>query len=207
MAMLILFLKSLIIGLAVAAPMGPIGILIVRRTLVRGFAGGLEGGAGVAVADSTYAAMAAFGLTAVTALLVDAQLWLQLGGGLVLLWLGWRILRRPVPEAGADEASVGGGFFTLFALTLANPATILSFVAIFASLGPLTAGDDWLGAAVMTLGVFLGSLLWWIVLVGGVSLMRKRLSAGVMRWLNLGSGCLIMVFGMVALVVGIDTWT
>ncbi len=108
---------------------------------------------------------------------------------------------------GVDEASVGGGFFTLFALTLANPATILSFVAIFASLGPLTAGDDWLGAAVMTLGVFLGSLLWWIVLVGGVSLMRKRLSARVMRWLNLGSGCLIMVFGMVALVVGIDTWT
>jgi putative LysE/RhtB family amino acid efflux pump len=204
--MLVLFLKSLVIGLAVAAPMGPIGILIVRRTLVRGFARGMEGGAGVAAADGAYAAMAAFGLTAVTALLVDLQLWLQLGGGLVLLWLGWRILRRPVPQDGADEGRVGGGFFTLFALTLANPATILSFVAIFASLGPLTDGGDWLGAAVMTLGVFLGSLLWWIMLIGGVSLMRKRLSARVMRWLNLGSGGLIMVFGLVALVAGVGTW-
>lgn len=105
-----LFLKSLLIGLAVALPMGPIGVLFVRRTLVLGFTRGLEGGLGVAAADGVYAAMAAFGVTAIVSLLVEQQMWFQVIGGVALLWIGWSILRKPAPDLDGDARDVGGGF-------------------------------------------------------------------------------------------------
>ncbi|MBT5433541.1 MAG: LysE family transporter [Alphaproteobacteria bacterium] len=206
--MLSLFLKSLVIGLAVAMPMGPIGILIVRRTLVLGFRRGMEGGLGVAAADGLYAVMAVFGVTAVTALLVEQQAWFQGVGGLALLWIGASIMRRPAPALGyaSDQTGardVGGGFPVMVGLTLANPATILSFAAIFASLGPLTDGGDVLTASVMTAAVFIGSLVWWIALTAVVSAVRQRISSKVMLWLSRGAGGLIVVFGVVALVLAL----
>ena len=201
--MLLLFAKSLAIGLAVAVPMGPMGLLVVRRTLARGFVHGLEGGFGIATADGSYAAVAAFGLVAVTTFLVRQQALFQVGGGAALLWLAWGILRRPAPAADAATGRSGGGFAVMFGLTLANPTTILSFVAIFASLGPLTRGNDWVAASVMTAGVFLGSLAWWIALTGASPGAPAHLDR-VMIWLNRGGGALIAAFGLVALVAGLS---
>ncbi|MBC6441288.1 MAG: LysE family transporter [Rhodospirillales bacterium] len=201
--MVLLFLKSLAIGLAVALPMGPIGVLIVRRTLVLGLARGLEGGVGVAVADGLHAAMAAFGVTAVTALLAEQQTWFQAIGGAALLWIGVAIMRKPAPvQDGGKRGDVGGGFGVMFGLTLANPATILSFAAIFASLGPIADGGV-ASAIAMTLGVFLGSLGWWVVLTGAVGALRTHITASVMLWLSRGAGALIVCFGLAALAAAV----
>ena len=124
-------------------------------------------------------------------------MWFQVIGGVALLWIGWSILRKPAPDLDGDARDVGGGFFTMLGLALANPATILSFAAIFASLGPITSGTA-LSAVVMTAGVFLGSLVWSVVLTGAVGLLRRRIKPPVMVWLSRGAGALIVVFGLVA---------
>ena len=132
------FARGLVIGLAIAAPVGPIGLLCIRRSLADGFPLGFLTGLGAAAADGVYGAIAAFGLTAVSSFLVAQQRWLALGGGLALLWLGWQSIRRPPADTAADgggNTSRAGAFASTFVLTLANPATILSFVAVFAGLG------------------------------------------------------------------------
>jgi putative LysE/RhtB family amino acid efflux pump len=197
-----LFLKSLAIGVAVAVPMGPLSVLLIRRTLGHGYAAGLIAGLGVATGDGIYGAVAAFGLTAVSAALIEYQFWLRLIGGAFLVWLGLKIFFVETRARGAmaGERGPGGGFATMLGLTLTNPMTILSFGAIFASIGPLTSGHDYGAALTMTAGVFSGSILWWIVLTGALSVVRRRISERVMIWLDRIAGVLIAGFGLWALI-------
>lgn len=196
-----LILRGFILGLAIAAPVGPIGVLCIRRTLAQGRAIGFVSGLGAATADVVYGCIAAFGLTAISGLLVRRQALLGLVGGLFLCYLGVRtLLSRPAAEAASAEGrGFAGAYFSTFLLTLTNPMTILSFVAVFAGLGVGRAGNGYAGAAAIVLGVFLGSSAWWFLLSGGVSLLRARFDARAMLWVNRISGVIILGFGLFAL--------
>jgi threonine/homoserine/homoserine lactone efflux protein len=195
------FVRGLVIGFSIAAPVGPIGVLCIRRTLSEGRATGLAVGLGAAAADAVYGAIAGFGLTAVSALLVRQQGLLRVVGGLFLGYLGIRtFVSRPAAEAAPAAVGIGlfGAFAATFALTLANPATILSFVAVFAGLGIAGAGS-WRDAALIVAGVFLGSAAWWLILSGVVGALRSRVHPGTLRWVNRISGAVLLVFSGAAL--------
>jgi threonine/homoserine/homoserine lactone efflux protein len=196
-----LFLEGVVIGLAVAAPVGPIGVLCIRRTLAGGRASGFVSGLGAATADAAYGSVAALGLTFVTSLLIGAETWLRLLGGVFLVFLGVRtFLSRPSERpAAVRKGHLPGAYASTLVLTLANPATILSFAAIFAGLGAGSMGGDAVHAMSLVLGVFCGSALWWFVLSGATSLFRAKLSACGLRWVNRISGVVLAGFGVVAL--------
>ncbi len=197
---LYLFLKGLVLGFSIAAPVGPIGILCIRRTLAGGLGSGLATGLGTATADALYGLVAALGLTAAAAFLVDGQFYLRLGGGLFLCYLGYASFRSPPSPkaAGENSASLWLDYLSAFLLTLANPLTLLSFVAVFAGLG-VAAGQAYTDAGLVVGGVFSGSLLWWLILCGGT----RRLGAGIddarLIWVNRLSGLIILAFGAVCL--------
>jgi len=196
-----MFLRGALIGLAVAAPVGPIGVLCINRTLADGRLIGFASGLGAALADAIYAAIAAFGVTAVAGALVHTQTWLRLVGGLFLLALGLRIFfaRPAVAGAQAAPARTAGALGTTFVLTLTNPATILAFAAIFSGLGLAKGGRTYTDASLMVGGVFAGSALWWLALSTAVGMVRDRLDARRVAWVNRASGCLIAAFGVIAL--------
>jgi len=204
-----LFLRGLAVGFAVAFALGPIGLLVIRRTIERGWLHGFVSGLGVATADSAYGAIAAFGLTTVTTLLVGVDWLLGVVGGAVLVVLAARALHAALPagsavEARADTARAGGlpgAWGSMFALTLTNPATILFFAALFASLGAGSAGAG--GALSVVAGVFAGSVAWWALLTGLVAAFRAHLTPPVVRWLNIGSALLIGGFGVIAILLAV----
>jgi threonine/homoserine/homoserine lactone efflux protein len=194
------YVKGLIVGLSIAAPVGPIGVLCIRRTLADGRAAGFVSGLGAATADAIYGAAAAFGLTAVSRVLVGGQPWLRLVGGLFLLYLGIRTWRTAPSQVAGSDGSGGlpGAYASTLALTLTNPMTILSFAAIFAGLG-IASGGRYLSAASLVAGVFCGSALWWLTLSTTVGIVQHRLSTTDLRWVNRLSGVVIAGFGVVAL--------
>jgi threonine/homoserine/homoserine lactone efflux protein len=197
-------IRGLIIGFTIAAAVGPISLLVIRRTIEHGGIFGFASGLGVATADATYGAIAAFGLTAVTSVLVSGRLVLGLVGGVIISILGVRtILSRP-GEVARDQERPGlaGAFASIYALTMTNPMTILSFVAVLAGLG-LAMGSSFLDAAVLTLGVWAGSTLWWVVLTGIVTWLRERVSTGVLLWVNRISGAALVAFGVIAVAVAL----
>lgn len=183
-----MFLQALWIGLAIAAPVGPIGLLVIQRTLRYGRVVGLVTGLGAAAADAVYGAIGAFGVSAVIRALTAARVPLALLGGAFLLWLAWRIWRVP-PASEAAHVAEGPGlaaaFAGTFALTLSNPATIFSFIAVFATLGARAGASP--GAAspwTMIAGVLVGSALWWLLLSGVVGALRQRFDAPLQRLVN-----------------------
>lgn len=192
-------LRGLIIGFSIAAPVGPIGVLCIRRTLTEGRAYGLASGLGAATADAIYGAIAAFGLTFVSRVLVTQQSWLRLLGGAFLCYLGLKTFLAPPAEHGASASGYGlaGAYASTFFLTLTNPLTILSFAAIFAGLGG--AAGSYVAAGALVLGVFLGSALWWLLLSGGVAPFRARVNPPGLRWVNRLAGIVITGFGVLAL--------
>ncbi|AWJ89629.1 lysine transporter LysE [Azospirillum baldaniorum] len=197
-------LKGLIIGFSIAAPVGPIGLLCIRRTLADGPAHGFVSGLGAASADAVYGAIAGFGVVLVTDALLGAQVALKLVGGLMLLWLSWSTLRARPAERAADARGGGGlagAYASTFALTLANPATILSFAAVFGGLG-VSAGDGSSTgvAALLVAGVFTGSAMWWLGLSASVGAFRRRVTPAAMLWINRASGAVLGGFGIAALV-------
>jgi len=196
-----LALKGIVIGFSIAAPVGPIGVLCIRRTLAEGRASGLVSGLGAATADAMYGCVAGFGLTVVSDLLVSQHLWIRLIGGAFLCYLGVKtaVSRPSTQGAEADGSGLAGAYASTFFLTLTNPMTILAFAAVFAGLGLGTTSSDYLSAVSLILGVFLGSSLWWIVLSGGVGLLRARLNPQSLRWVNMISGAIILGFGLLAL--------
>ena len=190
-----LFAQSLLIGLSIAAPVGPIGLLVIQRTLQRGARVGLATGLGAAVADALYGAVGAFGVSWVIDALVGARVPLALGGGAFLLWLAWRTWRA-APATQAAQAGGGGlvaSFAGTFVLTLSNPATIFSFIAVFGTLGArLAGGSPW----TMIAGVLAGSALWWLLLSTGVARLRSRFDARAQAWVNRGSALLLAGFAL-----------
>ena len=192
--------RGLVIGFSIAAPVGPIGVLCIRRTLSDGRAAGFVSGLGAATADGLYGSIAGFGLTAISGVLVDQQAWLRLAGGLFLCYLGIRTLRARPAEGSLMPPARGlaAAYATTFALTLTNPMTIISFAAIFAGLG-IAAAQDSGSAALLVAGVFGGSALWWLILSGFASSVRGRMRPGSLRWVNFAAGVIITSFGVLAL--------
>ena len=200
-----LTVRGVVLGFAIAAVVGPIWLLCLRRTLTGGFALGFVAGLGAATADATYAAVAALGISGIGGLLVDQRFWLRLVGGAFLVWLGVQTLRaRPAASSAAAAPASGlrlaGAYTSTLALTLSNPTTILSFGAMFAGLGLGSSGDEKTAAGVeLVLGVFGGSALWWLVLAAGAARLRTSFTPRRLRAVNFGSGLLILAFGVQAL--------
>lgn len=190
-----LFLKGLGFGFILAATVGPMWVLCLRRTLAGGALAGLASGMGIAVADAVYGGIAAFGLTAISGLLLAHQRWIGLLGAALLVYLGIRaLIATPAPLDGElAPTRLGRAFLSTLGLTLANPPTILAFAAVFAALG-LASSDDYGLAAVVVLGVFLGSAAWWIFLAAAAARLRGRIGAPVMRAVNIVSGIAILGF-------------
>jgi threonine/homoserine/homoserine lactone efflux protein len=192
--------RGLLIGLSIAAPVGPIGVLCIRRTLADGRLIGLATGLGAATADGIYGAIAGFGVAAITRLLVQEQIWIRLIGGCFLCYLGLKTLRSsPAAEAAPSRGRTLGAYASALGLTLTNPATILSFAAIFAGLGAGSTVKTTAGTSLMVLGVFLGSALWWLVLTTVISLTRDKVSPRALQMINRVSGAILAGFGILAL--------
>ena len=193
-------LKGVAIGFLIAAPVGPIGVLCIRRSLALGRRVGLVTGLGAASADALYGCVAGFGVTAISTFLVDRRLWLSGIGGLFLCYLGVRtFVSRPAGEpAAVRDRGLALAYLSTFVLTLTNPMTILSFVGIFAGLG-LGASPDYLAATALVAGVFTGSALWWLILSGGVGSLRSLAGDRWMRAVNRISGAVILAFGLYSL--------
>jgi threonine/homoserine/homoserine lactone efflux protein len=200
-ALLLILLKGMLIGFSIAAPVGPIGLLCIGRTLARGHRHGLVSGLGAATADAFYGSVAGFGLTFISGFLVDHQVWLRLIGGLFLCYLGLRTLlsRSAGPTATESHRGLLYDYVSTLCLTLTNPVTILAFAAIFAGLGVTADYGDYGAAGALVAGVFLGSALWWLGLSGAVSVLRARLNPVLLTWVNRLSGLVIVGFGLAAL--------
>lgn len=209
-------LRGLVLGFAIAAPVGPIGVLCIRQTLTYGWLAGLVSGLGAATADAIYGSIAGFGLTAIATLLVHQQTPLQLIGGSFLCYLGIRTLHQSrtvsstpyassssrSPSSFSSPRSLATHYATTLLLTLTNPATILSFTAIFASLG-IAALPTLHLAVVLIIGVFCGSALWWLLLSGGTALLRSQLTTAHLVWVNRLSGLMIAGFGGFAIALAV----
>jgi threonine/homoserine/homoserine lactone efflux protein len=191
----------MIIGFSIAAPVGPIGVLCIRRTLAEGRTSGFVSGLGAASADALYGCVAGFGLTFISSFLVGQQTWLRPVGGIFLCYLGMRTwLAKPAENAApARGYGLAGNYASTFFLTLTNPMTILSFAAVFAGLGLAGASGNYASAGLLVAGVFLGSAGWWLLLSGLVGAFRSKFQPGGLRWVNRISGVIIMAFGLVAL--------
>lgn len=201
-----LFGRMVLIGIVIAAPVGAMAVLSIQRTLALGWRAGIATGGGIALADGMFAAVAAFGVTAVSEWLVDYQAPLRIIGGLGLLWLGWRALRSTSETApdvpAAERIGYLRQFSTALGLTLTNPMTIMAFAAVFAGAGLIAQpGVD--SAIAVTLGIAVGSLLWWLLLITIVWVVRHTLSPRVMAIINRVSGGVLIAFGALAFVAGI----
>lgn len=196
-----IFLQGLIIGFSIAAPVGPIGVLCIRRTLAGGRTIGFLSGLGAATADAVYGSIAGFGLTFIASFLLDQQLWFSLVGGGFLCYLGVKTFLTPPAKTAAPAKGGGlwGAYGSTFFLTLTNPATILSFAAVFAGLGLANTSRSYITAGILVLGVFLGSALWWLLLSGGVGLLRRQITPVWLGWVNKLSGAIITGFGLIIL--------
>jgi threonine/homoserine/homoserine lactone efflux protein len=215
------FLRGLIIGLSIAAPVGPIGVLCIQRTLMEGRARGLVSGLGAALADGLYGAIAGFGLTFISGFLLGHKSLIRLVGGLFLLYLGVRTFLKTTnlsenspaknegnsidsePKTTMEEFSNRKGLFSAlvstFFLTVTNPITIIFFTGVFAGLGITDTDRNYTLASALVIGVFLGSALWWVFLALVTSALTARLTSHKLQWINKVSGAIILCFGVIAL--------
>lgn len=198
-----IFLKAFIIGFSIAMPVGPIGLLCIKNTLSHGFKIGFAAGLGAALADSFYGFLAGGGLVLFSQLLLDHVTHIKIIGGIFLIYLGLKeiINYKKISHKAASVKSSDffKTMFTVLFLTLTNPATILSFVAIFAAIGGSTV--DGAGLATMILGVFFGSLFWWLILAGGVSRIKHKISENFMKKIKIFSGIILCTFGIYAVIL------
>ncbi|HME44465.1 MAG TPA: LysE family transporter [Syntrophorhabdales bacterium] len=194
------FFKGLLIGAAVSAPVGPIGLLCINRSLTEGRVRGFVSGLGAATADMVFCIIAGFGFTFVSRFLDEQAVWISFVGACGLLFLGLRIFfskpeEKSCANTGGDLAHI---YLSTFALTLINPVTILFFVAVFTSLGVTLSREDYPSLTLLIVGVLAGAVLWWFLLTGCVSLLHRRLTQKTIRWVNRISGTIVMVLGLLA---------
>jgi threonine/homoserine/homoserine lactone efflux protein len=191
-------LKGIAVGILIAIPVGPVGVLCIHRTIFSGRFAGLLSGLGAATADAVFGIIAGFGLTVVSDLLLGYQQWLRIIGAAFLLYIGGKaLLAEPAAaKRQRDPETLLRFFASAFVLTLTNPITLLSFVAIFAAVG-FTGERATLGTAViLVVGIWNGSLLWWLALSLGAGLFRGSLDEHHLRWINRGSGGILVVSGI-----------
>ncbi|MCA1941417.1 MAG: LysE family translocator [Caenispirillum bisanense] len=193
-----LFLRGIAVGFAIAAPVGPVGLLCIRRALADGRFAAWVAGLGAAVADTFYGAVAGLGLTLVSDFLMEYRTLLSLVGGLFLIGLGLHTVRLKPTLWQTPQVHMGlvRDFSSSFVLTLTNPATILAFMAVFASMGAVHVTDDRMDATLLISGVFVGSALWWLVLSALAGAVRHKFSETWLLWLNRGSGVILVLFGI-----------
>jgi threonine/homoserine/homoserine lactone efflux protein len=197
-----LLIEGIIIGFVVAVPVGPLGLLCINRALSMGPASGFFSGLGVATADALAAGIAALGISLVSSFLLDHQTLLRLVGGLFLCYLGVKIYRtepRENPSPSCNVNGLLGAYATTFLLTFSNPVTILSFVAIYAGWGVESLRGHYFAAAILMLGVLIGSTLWWIVMFLGLTAYRDKFSTQLLGWIHRVSGAAIAAFGFIIL--------
>jgi threonine/homoserine/homoserine lactone efflux protein len=196
------FIQGLALGFSIAAPVGPIGVLCIRRTLTDGIRAGLLSGLGAATADALYGSVAAFGLTALAGFLIDQAWWMRPVGALVLAVLGARAFFSRPPSSGDNPGPSGwaGAYLSTLSLTLTNPLTVLSFAGAYAGLGLGTRLTGSAEAASLVVGVFLGSSLWWAILAAAVNSLRARLTPSLLVWVNRVSGTILILFAGILLI-------
>ncbi len=184
-----------------AVPIGPVGIMCIRKTLAEGHSRGLIIGLGAATADALYGSLAAFGLTFVSDLIADNEFWVRLIGGALLLFLGIRTFRtrRREPILPFDNRGFWGSYVSAFVIALTNPVTIFAFIAVFAAFG-LGYKLNVFSAGMLVLGVFAGSGLWFLALGFVATFFRKKLDSAGLRWVNKIAGVLIVISGVAAFV-------
>ncbi len=202
-----LFFKGIAVGFLVSTPVGPIAVLCIQRTLNQGKIHGMVSGLGAATADVIYSLIAVFGLTFITNFLIKEQIWLRLGGGIFLCYMGLRVFRsKPVQQAvSGNNISYIGNYVSAFFLTLANPATFLAFAAIFAGLRLVSAVGHYVSAGLLITGVFIGSGLWWFTLSGVTGIFLEKLGYSKLASLNKISGIIIAGFGLFIL-LSLEIW-
>lgn len=197
-------LRGLIIGVSIAAPVGPIGLLCIQRTVMQGRLSGFVSGLGAATADAVYGSIAGFGIDLVSNFLIDQRMWIHLIGGSLLLLLGIRgLFAKPAEHAAHTKNTVRGiwwSYLSTFLLTITNPMTILSFVAVFAALGVANSTHEYLSAIVTVVGVFLGSALWWLILTGVAGWLRGKFNKVALLWIGRLSAAIIIGFGIFGIV-------
>jgi threonine/homoserine/homoserine lactone efflux protein len=194
-------LKGMILGLSVAAPIGPVSVLVIRRTLSSGHKFGFLSGLGATTAVTTYSLIAALGLTFVTNLLLGQQFLFRLIGGIFLCYLGVKIFLSKLAEKGASAKgeSLFRSYLSVLFLTITNPLAILTFSGMFAGLGLAQEGVNYISGLQVVLGVSIGSATWWLLLSIGVSLLQNRINSKVLSWVNRISGIIVVIFGLIAL--------
>ena len=203
---MLFFVTGIAIGLIVSAPVGPVNLMTIQRAFKHGFGSGFAAGIGAVLADTIYAAVAAFGISTIAHFLSGHRLVIQAVGGLLLVGFGWLTLRTHphLDTATSPRADLGTGFlpslFAAFAMTLTNPGAVLGFLAIFGSLGELTpAHDDYPGALMLVAGVAVGALTWWAGIAALVTRLRGHMNDRWLDRINLGAGGLLTLFGVIIL--------
>lgn len=200
------FLRGLVLGVLIAAPVGPVGIMCIRRTLEKGIFAGLATGLGAALADAIFAAIAAFGVTAALSLLTGMEKEIRFFGGLFLMSMAIHMFFKKTVIARSSEISAVGlikGFMTGFIITFTNPLTIIGILAVIATF----AGHlSYVQAATLTGGIFCGSLAWWVLLGGGVFLIRKHFTETALTWINRGTAILLLVLAVWAIFTGVGAY-
>ena len=195
---IVILIKGFVIGFTIAASIGPIGILCIKRSLANGFSAGFFSGMGVATADGTYGAIAAFGLTFISSFLIQQQIWLQVFGVIFLLYLGIKIFAEK-PKENAEKVKSNGfvkDYLTMFILTIVNPMTILMFTAAFASFGDTLKSESYISASILTLGVFMGSAALYIILSIIFGLFHQKLKSNLIVLVNKISASIIIGFAI-----------
>jgi threonine/homoserine/homoserine lactone efflux protein len=201
---LILVIKGLIAGLAIAVPVGPVNVLVASRTLGKGRASGLLTGLGAASADGLYGAVAGFSITLVIDFLMRELLWIRLVGGILLIAIGCIYFRKPPQSLKSSEDNGGAhsDYISTLLLTLTNPTTVLSFIAVLTAEGMGGQRAGWL-TLLLVGGIFCGSMLWWVILVTLVNWLRDRFDEHAIRWMNRIAGLAIGSFGLFTFFLGL----
>jgi threonine/homoserine/homoserine lactone efflux protein len=199
-----LLVRGIVAGFLIAAPVGPVNVMCISRTLNKGWKSGLVSGLGAAAADMVYGAIAGFSITFVIQFLLREEFWIRLLGGILLMFIGVLYFFRkaqPIKDRNGDGAG-NSDYASTFALTLTNPTTVLSFLAVLAALG-MGGHRPWWLTSVLVGGVFCGSMLWWMILVSIVRVLRDRFTDRTMVWMNRIAGMAIGGFGLINATLGV----
>ncbi|MEO8370210.1 MAG: LysE family translocator [Candidatus Solibacter sp.] len=196
--------KGLMAGLAIAVPVGPVNVMCASRTLTRGRLAGLMSGLGAATADALYGGIAAFSITFVIQFLQRQEFWIRVIGGLLLMGIGVMYFRKPGQATiqREERRDVHSDYVSSLLLTMTNPTTVLSFLAVLAGLG-MSEHRQWWLTFLLVAGIFCGSMLWWVVLVLVINRFRDRFDQHAMTWMNRIAGLAICAFGIVTLLTGL----